>query len=252
MANIAAKSRGTTATTTTTTTATSIKAIVLGIWCAAIVISGTSPAQAQARAVIASPPAFLAPSPSAFDAPAWAAFGNAWTNVTNYSATVTLFEQKGTITQNSIFDFAFRKPSSVTVHYTTGVNAGVTLEWSGGPTVVAHRGSGLMAIFKKSFALHDPMMTTIRGSSIDQLSFAAILAHSVGTPGTISQGSGPMILGIPSEAVTLVPASSASNMGLTHEIVDISAMNALPVRVLGYEGETLVRQVDFSNIKVGH
>jgi hypothetical protein len=41
-------------------------------------------------------------------------------------------------------------------------------------------------------------------------------------------------------------------MGLTHEIVDISAMNALPVRVLGYEGETLVRQVDFSNIKVGH
>jgi len=207
------------------------------------------PSQAQTAVGIQAPITPLLPTPSA-GPPAWAAFEYAWTYVTAYSTTITVFEQKGTQVQNSVFDYTFRKPSSVTVHYNKGINAGVTLEWSGGTTVVAHRGSGLMALFKKSFPLHDPQVTTIRGSSVDQLSFAAILAHSQGMPGTISQGSGPTILSILTAAVTLIPTSSIADTGLTHEIVDLSAMTSLPMRVLGYEGETLVRQVDFSNIKL--
>jgi len=91
-------------------------------------------------------------------------------------------------------------------------------------------------------------VTTIRGASIDQLSFAAILAHSHGTPGMMSQQVGPAILGIPTEAVTLVPASSVADSGLTREVIDLSVTTGLPLRILGYQGDTLVRQIDFSNV----
>ena len=68
-----------------------------------------------------------------------AAFARAWAGITGYSATVTVFDQKGTQTQNLVFDYTFRKPSNVTVHVVAGPNAGVTLTWDGGQTVVVHR-----------------------------------------------------------------------------------------------------------------
>jgi outer membrane lipoprotein-sorting protein len=184
------------------------------------------------------------------DSPAWTTFEDTWASVKGYSATVTIFEQNGAQVQNMVFDYTFHKPSTATLHYDKGPNAGVTVVWDGGDTVVAHRGNGLTAFFKKTFSLHDPLMTTIRAASIDQLSFSAILAHSHDTPGTISQSSGPTITGIATEAVTLVPASSSEDFGLTHETVDISAVSGLPVRLVGYENETLVRQIDFSNMKL--
>ena len=180
--------------------------------------------------------------------PAWAAFQDLWRDVTSYSATVIVFERQGAEVRSSTLDYTFHKPSSATVHFTTGPNAGVTVVWNGGDTVVAHRGSGLTALFRKKFPLHDPRVTTIRGASIDQLSFAAILAHSHGTPGIMSQAAGPAILDIPTEAVTLVPTSSVADTGLTREVIDLSEPTGLPLRILGYEGDTLVRQIDFSNI----
>ncbi len=181
---------------------------------------------------------------------AWSAFEYAWGSITGYSTTIAVFEQKGAQVQNVVFEYTFHKPSSATVQVVKGPNAGVTLEWNGGDTVVAHRGSGLVAMFKKTLALHDPLVTTIRGSSIDQLSFAAILSHGQKTQGTTSQAPGPVIGGVPTHAVAIVPASAFADTGLTLEIVDLSSTTYMPVRVLGYVGSTLVRQVDFSNTKL--
>jgi outer membrane lipoprotein-sorting protein len=181
---------------------------------------------------------------------AWTTFEQTWANITAYSATVAIFEREGAQVQSSVLNYTFRKPSSASVHFVAGKNAGVTVTWSGDETVVAHRGSGLIALFKKTFALHDPQVTTIRGSSIDQLSFAAFIAHSKGTPGIVSEQPGPTILDIPTEAVTLIPTSSATDTGLTREIIDLSVSTNLPLRVLGYEQDTLVREVDFSNIQI--
>lgn len=152
--------------------------------------------------------------------------------------------------QNWVFDYTFRKPSSATVHYNKGPNAGVTVVWNGGDTLAAHRGGGLLALFKRTFSLHDPIVTTIRGSSIDELSFAAILAHGNGVAGTVSEGTGPTILGDPTQAVTLIPNSSVADAGLTQEIIDISTLSGLPVRILGYDGTMLVRQVDFADVRI--
>lgn len=182
--------------------------------------------------------------------PVWAAFKDIWKNATSYSATLIVFEWEGAEVRSSTLDYTFHKPSSATLHFTAGPNAGVTIVWNGGGTVIAHRGTGLVALFKRKFSLHDPRVTTIRRSSIDQLSFTAILAHSQQTPGLLFQDVGPEILDIPTEAVTLVPTSSVADTGLTREVIDIAVPTGLPLRILGYEGNTLVRQIDFSNIRL--
>jgi hypothetical protein len=182
-------------------------------------------------------------------APAWAAFSHEWSGITGYSATVTVFEQKGTTDEHMVLDYTFGKPANATVHIVAGANSGVTLVWAGGDTMQAHRGSGLMASCKRTFALNDPRVTTIRGSSIDQLSFDAFLSPAQQTPGAVSQAPGPTIDGSATDAVTLAPSASESN-GLTREVVDVSEVTHLPVRVLGYEGSVLVRSVDFSDLKL--
>jgi outer membrane lipoprotein-sorting protein len=177
-------------------------------------------------------------------------FAAAWASVTAYSATVTVLERKGAQTQNVQLQYTFQKPTSVTAHVDAGANAGVTIVWGGGPTVVAHRGSGFAALFKKTLSLHDPQVTTIRGSSIDQLSFGAILAHAQQEPGRLTQAPQANIGGIGIAAVTLTSAQPTTNAGLTREVVEISTNTYLPVLVLGYDGTALVRQITFSNVKV--
>jgi outer membrane lipoprotein-sorting protein len=178
------------------------------------------------------------------------AFAGAWAAIAGYSARVAIFDEKGSQSQNLVFDYTFQKPSNVTVDIITGPNAGVNLAWDGGSSVIAHRGSGFAALFKKTLSLHDPMVTTLQGSSIDQLSFGAILAHGQQSAGTLSASAGETIDGVATNAVTLTVADPAANMGLTREIVELSSLTNLPLRVFGYQGSALVRKVDFSNVKI--
>jgi outer membrane lipoprotein-sorting protein len=215
------------------------------VWGVNLASLGTLPAPAMAQTTAPVPSATASGLPAA-----WIAFEAAWARVAAYRATVAVFDQKGTQVQNLVLDYTFRKPASATVHVVKGPNAGGTLVWNGGNTVIAHRGSGLLALFTKSYSLHDPVVTTLRGSSIDQLSFAAIISHGQDPAGVASEVTGPAIEGVPTEAVTLVPTSSANDDGLTLEIIDISSATNLPIRVVGYDGATLVRQVQFSNVRL--
>jgi len=180
------------------------------------------------------------------------AFKNAWSAVAAYNATITVFEQKGIKVQNVVFKYTFRKPSTVTVDVLGGPNNGVSLLWTGGTTVSAHRGSGAAGMFKRTLSLHDPQVTTIRGSSIDELSLGNVLAHAQQAPGKISQGLGLTINDVATEAVTLIPARPASDAGYTREIIEISSVTHFPLRVLGYQGSTLVRKIDFVDLKLTH
>jgi hypothetical protein len=182
--------------------------------------------------------------------PALDAFGSAWTEVTAYSATTTTFEQEGVNVQNLVFKYTFRKPSIVTVDIIGGPNNGVSLLWMGGTTLSAHKGSGFLGMFKRTFALHDPLITTIRGSSIEEVSFAQILALVQETPGVVTQAAGPVINNEATDAVTLTPTHPASIAGYTREVVAISRVTHFPMRVLAYQGAALVRKVDFADVKL--
>jgi hypothetical protein len=216
---------------------------------AALVLVGAAPSLVVARAtdnVSAKPQA----APTTGRPPALEAFASAWNGVTAYRAKVSVFDAKGAEAQNFAINYTFRKPSSFTVHVIEGPNAGVTLTWDGGPTVQATRSGGLFAkLFKRTLPLHDPLVTTIRGATMDQLSYGAILAHAEQTPGTLAQIPGEPIAGITIQALSLVPSDPAVDAGLSREIIDISTATQLPIRVEGYEGTTLVRKIDFSDVQ---
>jgi hypothetical protein len=214
--------------------------------CAILVVLWTIPALVGAQPARTTPPA----APTAGAAGELNRFAQAWAGVTAYSAIVTVFEQKGAQVQNIVFDYSFRKPANATVHVASGPDAGVTLVWAGGETVVARRGTGLLALFRRTMGLHDPLTTTIRGSSIDELSFGAILARAQQDAGILSEGPGAEIDGVGVSAVTLIPSGPATEVGLTREALDISTATNLPIRVLGFEGGTLVRKIEFSDVKV--
>jgi len=182
--------------------------------------------------------------------PVLESFARAWDGVTAYRATVTVFAAKGGDVQNLSFTYDFHKPSSFTVHVIDGPNAGVTLTWDGGPTVQASRGRGLFAaLLKRTIPLHDPLVTTIRGASMDQLSYGAILAHTEQTPGALTQSQGEPIAGIPTQMLSLVPNDPVSDAGLSREVIDVSTLTQLPIRIEGYEGGRLVRRIDFTDVR---
>jgi outer membrane lipoprotein-sorting protein len=208
---------------------------VLGAACIALLAAATIPA----------------PSPAQTErslSPAWTEFSRTWAEIPGYSAKITIFEQKGGQAQNIVLNYEYSKPSNAVVQIMQGKNAGVTLVWNGGSTMQAHRSSGLLSSFKKTLAVNDPVATTIRGSSIDQISFDAILAHAQQTPGAVAQTAGAAIDGMATDEVRLTPSSASD--GLTLEVVDVSKTTHLPVRILGYEGSTLVRSIYFSDVKL--
>ena len=178
------------------------------------------------------------------------AFAHALSGVTKYSATVTIFDQMDAQTQNVVFAYTFSKPSNVTVRVIAGPNAGITLDWNGGSTIVARRGSGLAAMFSKTLSLHDPLVTTLRGASIDQLSFGAILSRAQLEVDRLSLIPGGTIDGVPANALSMVSTGSAANPNLTREVVEMSVPTHLPIRVLGYNGLTLVSSIGFSDVKL--
>jgi len=182
---------------------------------------------------------------------ALAAFEHAWKGVTAYSATITIFERKGSQTQNMAFDYRFSKPSNLAIRVVAGANKGATLVWDGGRTVVVKRGSGFLSLFRRTVSLDDPIVATIRGSTVDQLSFGAIIAHSR-QAGTLSEKRGDVINGVATEAVVLIPAHPSADANLTREVIEISTTTHFPLRILGYAGPTLVRKIDIADAHFMH
>ena len=205
------------------------------VLCAAIVVAGAGAS-----------PSTPAKAPAAI-----VAFHHAWNLLKTYSTNIAVFERQGTQTQNMTLDYSFSKPSNIDVRVLAGANKGARLEWGGGDAVLVRRGSGLLSILKKTVSLHDPLVTTIRGSTVNQLSFGAILAHSL-QPGVLTESRGEVIDGIATEKVTLIPTHPLADGHLTREVIEISTTTHFPSRILGYEGPTLVRTIDFTDIRIGH
>jgi outer membrane lipoprotein-sorting protein len=199
-------------------------------------------AGAASVAAVAAPAGAVQPAPLA-------TFAQAWQSIDAYSATVTAFERKGSQVVNVTLDYKFRKPSNVLIHIVAGPNAGASLSWNGGETITAWH-PGFLSFIKKTFDLHDSYVETTRGASIDELSFGSILAHAEHEAGKLDVAPPDEIGGTPAQVVTLTPADPAHDGGLTREVVELSPATHLPMRVLGYEGATLVRKIDFDKVTV--
>jgi outer membrane lipoprotein-sorting protein len=169
------------------------------------------------------------------------AFAKTWDSMSGYKTAIHCFSAKDGKTENSQFNYTFTKPSSISMSIVSGPRAGNTVKWSGGETVTAGKG-----MFTKKFALTDSAVTSLRGGTIVDLSFGAILKHAEGLQGKKSSASTTMD-GEPANVVTVNVAQPSSDDGLTREVLYLSGSTDLPLRVDGYVESQLVTSCTFSD-----
>lgn len=155
-------------------------------------------------------------------------FANAWTKVNDYACQITTHETIGAEVQDRTYAYAFKKPHSAKSEITAGPGKGAKLAWTGGPTRVM----------------------SLRGDTLESTSFAAILAWYQGDKGVLSESTTDTIMGVPIDTVTLLIAHPSANKDVSKDVLYISRVTHLPVRRVRYEGNIVVKQEDFINLKV--
>jgi len=168
--------------------------------------------------------------------------------VDDYTVTIAVHETDGSRVRDHVYAYAFRRPSLAKLDIVSGTNKGGGIVWRGGDTVRAHLG-GISSSIRRTMGLHDKQVESIRGDSMDSGTMPAILAHFTPATGEISEGAGPVIGEMPTDAVTLKVADPAADKGVTREVLYFSKATHLPVRRESFAGETLVKSETFSNLK---
>jgi hypothetical protein len=66
----------------------------------------------------------------------------------------------------------------------------------------------------------------------------------------LTDGPAEDIAGVSADVVDLTPADPAADGGLTLEVIELSSVTHLPVRILGFVGTLEVRRIDFTNVTI--
>ena len=175
-------------------------------------------------------------------------FAAAWSKIQAYTATLVMHETVGTSVQDRTYDCSFTKPHAATIVISGGPGKGGREVWTGGDTVIASP-PGLLSRLRLHLSIRDARVVTLRGDTIAMASFAWLLQH-LREKVQLSQSPGPSIGGNATTQLSLTVADATRNGGITREVVDFSTATRLPVRVLRFVGSTLVKQIDFRNVKV--
>lgn len=176
-------------------------------------------------------------------------FADAWSKIDNYSCSIVVHETLGTQVQNRTYDYWFKKPDLAHIEITAGPGRGSGSWWHGGDTVVGHQG-GLLRGIHMTISLTDPRAVSLRGDTMNTASFGYILGVYQSGIGTESEADGGTIDGTPTDMIALKITNPSAYKDVTRDVLYLSKATHLPVRRMRYEGDTLVKQEDFTNVKL--
>jgi len=177
---------------------------------------------------------------------------DAYSKVTDYTATIIDHEVKGTDVQDRTYRYAFLKPSYVKLDIIAGPGRGGGAVWTGGDQVSGHRGGFLSGIHMK-VSVHDPQATSLRGDTIDTGTITSMLDQFKNPKGTVTESDDKTVDGILTDELSLKVADPAAMNGVTRVDLYLSHTTHLPVRREHYAGDQLVKseQVTDQKINVG-
>ena len=174
---------------------------------------------------------------------ALAAFSNAWDGLRTYTCTITAHEVQGSNVQDRVYHASFMRPNNLRMDIVGGAGKGGAAIWSGGDTVYGHQG-GFLSFIKLHLNIHDSKAVSLRGTTIAQASFGALLQRfkdmktsSLDAKTTNSE-----------TTVTAQVLDPASNQGVTSEVLILGA-DHLPVEYDQYTGTQNVNHVRYSEYK---
>lgn len=184
---------------------------------------------------------------SAASTPALAAFDGAFAKVNDYTVTVRAHEVKGDRTQDRTYHYFFKRPNMAKTDIVAGDGSGSGGVWKGGEIVKGHLKIAFITV-GKTVDLHDPRATSLRGYTIPD----GLIQNQVGKyeqmKGAITQRDG-QVDGVPSDEVELKVADPAANDGVTRATLYLSKTTHFPVRQVRYEGDKIVADETFSDLK---
>jgi len=196
---------------------------------------------AAALAALVSLPGTALASPAG-DA-ALAAFSSAWAGVNTYTCTITVHEVQGLNAQDRVYHLAFARPNSMRMDIVGGAGRGGAAIWSGGDTVYGHQG-GFLSFIKLHLNIHDPKAVSLRGKTIAEASFGALLDRVKSLK--LSSLDAKTENGLTTMSALIKDA--APDKDLT-SIVLIFGANHLPVEYDEYQGAIVVDHVLYSDYK---
>jgi outer membrane lipoprotein-sorting protein len=184
--------------------------------------------------------------PAGADTPA-AEFQDAWAKIDSYTATITTHETNGKEAQDRVYHYAYKKPHFAKIDIVAGPGRGGGAVWSGGDKVKGHQG-GFLSGIKLSVGISDGRAASLRGDTIDHGSFQSI-ADELKSGKVDSATTLATIDGAAADAVTVIaPATTVG--GVTKYVLFFSRATHMPVRRTAFSGDALVKQEDFSDVKV--
>ena len=189
---------------------------------------------------LATPSGAAAPTPLSGEG-MLAKFTAAWDKVSAYTCSLTAHEVLGTRVQDRSYDMTFRKPYDTKLSITGGDGKGSVAVWHGGDTLRGHQG-GFISFIKLNLNIHDGRATSIRGTTIAQANFGAILDHVKSLKAKVEA--------VPAGDLTDVDFTvddPSDDQNVTKERI-VLASDDLPAEYDEWEGDTLVRHVVYTDI----
>jgi outer membrane lipoprotein-sorting protein len=196
-------------------------------------------AAATAALALSSGAALASPAGDA----ALAAFSNAWDGVHSYTCTITAHEVQGSDVQDRVYNVVFERPNNVRMDIVGGAGKGGAAIWNGGDTVYGHQG-GFLSFIRLHLNIHDSKAVSLRGTTIAQASFGALLQRfkdlkTTSLDAKTADGE---------TTLTADVSDPASDSGVTREVLIFGA-DHLPVGYDQYVGTQDVNHVRYSDYK---
>lgn len=171
-------------------------------------------------------------------------FAHAWAKVDSYTCTITAREISGSKVQDRVYQMYFQKPHNTRLNITGGDGRGSAAVWQGGDTVTGHQG-GWLSMVKLNLNIHAHLATSLRGTTIADANFGAILDHLTGLKSTTATAQ----TEADKTTVTLPVSDPDADGGVTQEVI-VLGKDGLPAQYDQYEGTQQVKHVVYSDVNL--
>jgi outer membrane lipoprotein-sorting protein len=180
--------------------------------------------------------------------PAIAAFEQAFAKVDDYTVTVHAHEMKGNRIQDRTYRYSFKRPNMVKADIIAGDGSGNGGVWRGGNLVNGHIRIAFITVHK-TVDVHDGRATSLRGYTIPEGLLQNQIEKYVKTGGRLVQRDGPVLDGVATDEVELTIDDPAANDNITRAVLYLSKSTHFPVRQVRYEGNKMVADETFIDLK---
>ena len=178
-----------------------------------------------------------------------ASFDEAFGRIHDYTVTVTAHEVRGGDVQDRVYHYWFMKPHFGKIEIASGAGSGGGGVWTGGDQVSGHQG-GFLSHFHLKVGLHDGRATSLRGYTIPDGLIQNEVDKYRESKGELTQRNGPVIAGTPTDMVELRPANPSDAGGVTRMDIFLSKTTHMPLRQVRYQGDQVVAEETFSELKL--